>query len=150
LNCLPDAYTGPSGAPSLRRDNLLTPPLGCPRHGPGEEYRAQHYYVKITNIYTNDMDVMFRAAQSTQFSPITLNGAQAVVDSTGKGSDVLRRISARVSTSPDASGQVGSDLVGPATALRTADTVCKRIRQLVTNTIEPGDSDQSCRYGITP
>lgn len=148
LNCLPDAYHGPDGTQSLDPTPPFTPPLACLGHGPGIEYRAQHYIVKITSLYA-ETDVQLWSAQSINLIPVSLRGAQAVIDSTGKGNDVLRRVNARVSISPNGNGEVGSDFIGPDFGLRTAETVCKRIRQLVTNTITVDDSDPACNEGIT-
>lgn len=156
LNCLPDAYTGGTGSQSLDPTSPYTPPLGCNAHGPSggaggayfAEYRAQHYTVKITSLYA-DTDVQINSAQSENLVPISLRGAQAVVDSTGKGNDVLRRISARIALNPNGSGVIGTDAGVPEYGLRTAETVCKRIRQMVTNTINPiNDPDPTCSEGI--
>ncbi|PJE65669.1 hypothetical protein COU91_00385 [Candidatus Saccharibacteria bacterium CG10_big_fil_rev_8_21_14_0_10_47_8] len=148
LNCLPDNYHGPDGSRSLDNTNPYNDPnLSCPPTG-DLSYRAQHYFVKITNLYA-DTDVMFRSAQSDAYKPVSLRNAQAVIDSTGKGNDVLRRISARVSVSPNGNDQVGSDLMGrPEFGLRTAETICKRIRQLTTNTIMVDDGNDACKEGI--
>jgi hypothetical protein len=150
LNCLPDTYHGPNGTQSLDPTPPYTPPLACLGHGPGNEYRAEHYIVKITSLYATT-DVQLRSAQSVGLIPVSLRGAQAVIDSTGKGNDVVRRVSARVSLTPNGSGEVGSDLKSPETALRTAESVCKRIRQLTTGSIAVEDSvDPTCSEGISP
>lgn len=164
LNCLPDSYDGPGGSASLLpepnpalRDKPHLGPFGCPAHIQGvngEEYRAEHYVVKVTSLYA-DTVVSLMGAQSVRLDPVALVGAQAAIDSTGKGNDVLRRINARVPLTSNGSGDVGSDFKGPEAGLRTAETVCKRIRQLTTNSITVDDSSggsdsAACTEGIMP
>lgn len=162
LNCLPDAHTGGIGSSSLdRTPPPYDPPFGCAPHGPifppggryNAEYRAEHYVVKITSLYA-DTDVQIYSAQSDALVPVSLRGAQAIVDSTGKGNDVLRRISARIALSPNGSGVIGTDLGVPEYGLRSAETICKRIRQLTTNTLTVDDSSggtdsAACDAGTT-
>ncbi|MBI5906757.1 hypothetical protein HY857_01745 [Candidatus Saccharibacteria bacterium] len=165
LNCLPDSYDGPGGSASLstnqvnpdQEDPRHPPPFGCLRHIQGfrgQEYRAEHYVVKVTSLYS-DTVVSLMGAQSVRLDPVALVGAQAAIDSTGKGNDVLRRISARVPLTLNGSGEIGSDFKGPEAGLRTAETVCKRIRQLTTGSVTVDDSSggsdsAACTEGISP
>lgn len=74
-------------------------------------------YVRIKSIYrTTSVSMKFYNASG----PLTISGAQAVIDSTGKAQDVLRRIQVRV--------PLGNSYYFPEYAIQSADTLCKRLR----------------------
>lgn len=77
---------------------------------------GQNYYLRVVSVYkSNKLIVSAKSGGST----VTLSGAQAVVDSTGKGNDVLRRIAVRVNISGNADGV-------PIGAIESTGTICKR------------------------
>lgn len=79
---------------------------------------TNQYYMRVSSVYKN-VSLRVTAADSSG-AALELQGAQAVIDSTGRASDVLRRI------------QVHTPLNGSSTnkmsdyALRTTDSMCKR------------------------
>lgn len=83
------------------------------------------FYIRVTALY-NPINLMIRGANAV--APVALPGAQAQVDVTGKSNDVLRRLQTRVTLTPN--------LAIPDYSIRTADSLCKRIRipVLTTNT----------------
>jgi hypothetical protein len=89
-----------------------TPPALPP--APGNAF----YYVKLTALY-KDLTVSVQGANAVGNS-VNFKKAQAVVDVTAKGNDVLKRLQSRVSQDPDFSY--------PQFALDSMDTLCKKLR----------------------
>jgi Tfp pilus assembly protein PilX len=79
---------------------------------------ASYYYVRITALYQN-LSVSVQASNLAN-TPIGLGGAEAVVDVTGEGNDVLKRLQARV--------PLGAQVDYPEYALQSLNTVCKKLR----------------------
>lgn len=78
------------------------------------------YYIRITAIYQSFNIVLSPTDNAGQ--PIELQGAQVIVDATGKAQDVLRRIQVRVSSAPDGSSKNGL----PETTVSSTSGFCKR------------------------
>lgn len=79
---------------------------------------ANQYYMRVSSIY-KDVKLVVTARDSTN-TVLSLNGAQAVIDATGKAQDVLRRVQVRVPLLPVNNSQL-SDY-----AIETTDAICKR------------------------
>ncbi|MBA3757881.1 hypothetical protein H0X09_03380 [Candidatus Saccharibacteria bacterium] len=75
------------------------------------------YYIRLTALY-KDLGVTIQAKHGT--IPVQLQGAEAVVDVTGEGNDVLKRIHSRVPLQPY------YNLTNEG--LRSLETLCKRFR----------------------
>jgi type II secretory pathway pseudopilin PulG len=78
---------------------------------------SSQYYMRVSSIYK---DVSLQVAASDGGDPVGLQGAQAVVDATGKAQDVLRRIQVRVPLVPTSSNLL-SDY-----AVQSTEAICKR------------------------
>jgi hypothetical protein len=76
------------------------------------------YYMRVSSLY-KDVSLQIAATSSTG-SAVSLQGAQAVIDATGKAQDVLRRIQVRVPLAGSSSNLL-SDF-----AIQSTDAVCKR------------------------
>ncbi len=76
------------------------------------------YFLRVRAIY-EDASVAITASDGTN-PTINLSGAQAIVDSTGKANDVLRRVQVRIPT-------LGiSNIYPPDFAIQSNSSVCKR------------------------
>jgi len=81
-------------------------------------FNATNYMIRIRSLYvSNSLTIQAFPVGST--TPLNLSGAQAVIDSTGKANDVLRRIVVRVKTAGNYDGI-------PEFAIQSQDTICKR------------------------
>lgn len=78
------------------------------------------FTVRIRSIYAGTLAQNLVISPKNGSNPLEVTGAQAVVDATGKASDVLRRIQVHV----DLSGLNGDPI--PAFAVASHDTICKR------------------------
>lgn len=78
---------------------------------------VETYYLRLKSIYTPQRVQI--SADNVQGGRISFGGVQAVIDSTGKANDVLRRVQVRVPLS--------TDYVYPEFALETTDTLCKKL-----------------------
>jgi hypothetical protein len=76
---------------------------------------ATQYYMRVSSIY-KDVSLVVRATDAADV-PLSLAGTQAVIDSTGKAKDVLRRIQVHIPITPTG---------GVDYALQTTDAICKR------------------------
>jgi hypothetical protein len=76
------------------------------------------YFMRVSSIYRNI--AMQISATGGGGTPLELEGAQAVIDSTGKASDVLRRIQVHVPLRASSKNQL-SDY-----AIQSTDAICKR------------------------
>jgi hypothetical protein len=99
------------------------------------------YYVRIRPIYRS-ADLYIQARRGG--NPVELVGAQALIDSTGRASDVLKRLVVRVPTCP--SGLECGKRPANA-ALQLADTLCKRYGVIPPSTInvESSNPDAACQ-----
>jgi hypothetical protein len=77
-----------------------------------------YYYVRLTALY-HDLDVSFQTADSSD-NPLKINDAQAIIDVTAEGNDVLKRLEGRASLQPD--------YPFPNYTVQSMDTICKRLR----------------------
>ncbi len=79
------------------------------------------YHLRVTSIYRNvSLQVEAFAAINAGGSATSLTGAQALIDSTGKAEDVLRRIQVRVPLAGSSSNLL-SDY-----AIQSGEAICKR------------------------
>jgi hypothetical protein len=76
------------------------------------------YYVKLTALY-RDLTVSVQGTDGTNTS-LKFKKAQAVVDVTAKGNDVLKRLQAHIALDPNYDY--------PENALQSMDSLCKRLR----------------------
>ncbi len=81
-------------------------------------------YLRLKAVY-KPVAVNIEALDSGS-NPIAIQGAQAVIDSTGKSQDVVRRIQVRVPLTPG--------YYYPEFAIESGDTICKRLA------VYPGDA----------
>jgi hypothetical protein len=95
---------------SFTLNEVVTPPVAPPP--------VAYYYVKLTALY-RDLVVSLQGTDVSGAS-VSFNNAQATIDVTAKGNDVLKRL---VSKSP-----LVPDYNFPQFALESMDTLCKRIR----------------------
>ncbi|HUC89837.1 MAG TPA: PilX N-terminal domain-containing pilus assembly protein [Patescibacteria group bacterium] len=79
---------------------------------------ASQYYMRLTSIY-KDVKLQISATDSSN-NQLKLQGAQAMIDSTGKAQDILRRIQVRVALTASGGNQLADY------AMETTDSVCKR------------------------
>ena len=83
---------------------------------------SNDYYLRIMSLYRSS------AVTIQGIKPgggvVRLSGAQAIIDSTGRANDVLRRVQVRVSLD-SLSSNGGSGPVPPVNALQTASKICK-------------------------
>lgn len=79
---------------------------------------VSQYYMRVNSVY-KDVKLIVSATDNTN-AVLSLNGAQAIVDATGKAQDVLRRVQVRMPLIP-----VNNPLLTDY-ALQTSDSVCKR------------------------
>ena len=79
------------------------------------------YYMRVSSIYKNvSLQITAHDAPNGGGNAIQLQGAQAVIDSTGKAQDVLRRIQVRIPTTASSTNLL-SDY-----ALQSTEAICKR------------------------
>ncbi len=78
---------------------------------------SSEYYMHVRSIYA--ASAMTVSANDSAGNPAALKGVQILVDSTGRASDVLRRVQIRVPI--DAS-------IHPGFAIQSTDTICKRLK----------------------
>jgi len=79
---------------------------------------STQYYVRVSSIY-KDVSLRIEALDASN-NPINLQGAQAIVDATGKAQDVLRRLQVRIPLTAS-STNLNSDF-----AIQSTDAICKR------------------------
>ncbi len=92
---------------------------------------SSHYYLRLSSIYKSSAVTISVTGGGIDLG---LAGAQAVVDSTGKANDVLRRIQVHVSLNPLGKGPF------PGAAIQSADSICKRLF-VVPGATPPVDTD---------
>lgn len=107
-----------------------------------------YFYIRMTPIYAQ-ADVKVQANAVGQ-QPTNFVNAQAIIDTTGKSGNVVKRLQARVdigSSSGSSSGNISpTDEAIPEYALRTAMAVCKRLNIGPNATVE----SSYCNLSITP
>src|SRR5579859_1122416 len=79
---------------------------------------AAQYYLRVSTLY-NPVNLQISGTDASG-NPVSFQGAQAVIDATGKAQDVLRRIQVRVGL-PGAGLNQTCDY-----AIQTSDSLCKR------------------------
>lgn len=89
---------------------------------------GSNYYARISTIYRDTSGVTITGTAGG--SPVAFQGAQAIIDSTGKAEDVLKRVQVRYST--------GITHGKPPYALQSKSTICKRF------TVGPGVFKDDC------
>lgn len=77
---------------------------------------GKNFYLRLRSLYRANTVVITANGAS---GALHMSGAQAMIDSTGKANDVLRRIAVRVDVSNKGSGT-------PDYAIMSRDTICKR------------------------
>ena len=92
------------------------------------------YYIRIRPIYA-DAAVSLSANEGT--NTLELIGTQALVDSTGKAQDILRRIQVRVSSLP-------GSLTVPDFAIQSNNSICKRFQIFAGVPAVTDQSDAAC------
>lgn len=135
INCLPGGRNG--GGSCLPPVPVFTNPSG-----------GSVYYVAIRPIYNDASYTINGFGASFGSEPMNIQGAQALIDVTARGTDVLKRIQARVNTSlsSNTSQQLG-DAVTPDYSLESADSICKLILIPQDGTAAlPGDADAACQF----
>ncbi|HLB66387.1 MAG TPA: pilus assembly PilX N-terminal domain-containing protein [Candidatus Saccharimonadales bacterium] len=99
--------------------------------GPLGAALGQNFYLRVRSIYKpNSLNVI---ATDNGNDQLELTGVQAVIDSTGKASDVLRRIVAKIPLNNLSDGDV------PEFAIMSGESICKRMS--VTPNIAPDVSN---------
>lgn len=78
---------------------------------------SNKYYLRLTSVYKNS-NVSIKAYNASN-SELELPGVQAVIDSTGKASDILRRVQVRV--------PLGNSFYYPEFAIETKESICKEL-----------------------
>jgi len=119
----PSNVAGPVNVPYGAPDQGITVLASCPLASNPlckatiTGLNASKYFLRIRSLYKrNSLTV---TANNLVTGSLQLNGAQAVVDSTGKANDVLRRVVVRVKTSLPSDGI-------PDYAIQSRDSICKR------------------------
>jgi Tfp pilus assembly protein PilX len=102
--------------------NINTPSPGLPQYCNGEvkglsAFGTKTFYVRLTGIYQSSKVTIQAFADDGSTTALPLLNGQVVIDSTGKASDVLRRIQVRV--------PIQNTYYTPEYALESADDICK-------------------------
>ncbi len=100
---------------------------------------ANSYFLRLSALYRSaHVQIELLDASGT---PVDMQGAQAVVDVTGKAGDAFRRVEARVALS-------SSDIL-PDYALQSAENICKRFF-IIDDANDPDNPFTSLNPGIDP
>ncbi len=114
----------PAASPASRNGSNLVAATctdtGCTMNITG--LNADQYYMRLSSIYKN-VRLQVNATDSSN-NKLSLQGAQAMIDSTGKAQDILRRVQVRVPLTGSGGNQL-SDY-----AIQTTDAVCKRFASM--------------------
>lgn len=102
---------------------------------------GSEYYMRINFIYRN-VSLQVSATDSAG-NPVELRGAQALIDSTGKAQDVLRRVQVRIPIT-GTSKNLMSDF-----AVQSADSICKRFSVMDGSGGNPGFFQSAAGVGGT-
>ncbi len=104
--------------------------------------QGQFYYVRLTALYQT-LSVSVQASDTSN-ATVLLGGSEAVIDVTGEGNNVLRRLQARTLLASQFS---------PGYSIQSLDSLCKRFRlpKIGPNSYDPAviqdsanNSDQAC------
>lgn len=94
------------------------------------------YYLRVRSIYrTSSLNIVGKNSSNVR---LELQNAQALVDATGKASDILRRIVVRVPMT-----NIGNGV--PSYAVQSFDSVCKRFGVAPNVPPTPADGDPACQ-----
>jgi len=93
---------------------------------------GQQYYMRIRSLYRQSAVTI---CSPNCANPVELTGAQALIDATGRATDILKRIQVRV--------PIGTGGSVPEAALQTNDTQCKRFSFTPTS-VFTDNSDPAC------
>lgn len=90
-----------------------------------------YYYIRVTPLYTNaDVEIQADQTSGGQLKTVDLGGTQYVIDVTAQAGNAVKRLQARV-TAPYSSTQFSlvdpNDNSIPEYAVRSSDTICKRL-----------------------
>jgi Tfp pilus assembly protein PilX len=80
---------------------------------------STQYYLRISSIYKEAANLRVVASDASS-APLRIQGAQAIIDATGKAQDVLRRVQVRVPLTASSTNLL------PDYALQSTDAICKR------------------------
>lgn len=141
INGLPGgSFPGVGGSDPVFAGNLPCCGLG---RGPNT---GAVYYVAIRPIYNDVTSLDVDGFRTSNTENVTIQGAQALVDITARGTDVLKRIQARVNTSlSSAASQQLGEAVTPGYGIESADSICKLILIPQDGTAATfADSDPAC------
>ncbi len=94
------------------------------------------FYMRLSSLYKASSVVI--TAQNGAATPVELTGAQAVIDSTGKANDILRRVQVRVSLNALGNGPF------PSAAIQSGDTICKLLDVLPGSVSTSSLGDTAC------
>lgn len=109
--------------------------------GPTPANPTASYYVRIRPLYkAANIQVM---ASQTGGTALDLVGAQAIIDSTGRATDVLKRLVARV---PVCAGGIACGKQPAGFALQSSESICKQFGIIPPSTVLNGqdDPDPNC------
>lgn len=109
----------------------------------GSNFSTKYYYVRITALYQDlKVGVESGGVVNGSFEPLKLDDAQAILDVTGEGNNVLKRLEGRLDLS------ASYDL--PQYALQSMNTICKkqRLPEIAPNSfgsalLDPSESNPS-------
>lgn len=102
----------------------------------------REFYVRIRPIYQSAN--IYVQGWTGGSNPVDLIGAQAVIDSTGRASDVLKRLVVRVPTCPSGL-ECGKRPASSGTALQLAETLCKQYGVIPPSTVTAPSSPAQCQ-----
>lgn len=132
LNTLQQFTTACSASATPRSCNLTINTSGSERE----------FYVRIRPIYQS-ANLYIQGLKGIG-NPADLTGAQAVIDSTGRASDVLKRLVVRVPTCPSTL-ECGKRPASSGTALQLAETLCKQYGVIPPSTVTAPSSPAQCQ-----
>lgn len=122
----------------------LSPPLFLSGTPP------DYYYIRLTPLYAM-ADVEIQGNDVKQ-NTINFPGTQYLVDVTAKANNAVKRLQARVDAGSVGNNISPTDNAFPEYALRSADTICKRllVQGGVGITLDPGTNSAYCNLSPPP
>lgn len=99
------------------------------------------YYVRIKPIYRSAYISVRASTDAATFTPVDLRGTQAMIDSTGRANDVVKRLVARVPICP---GGVACGKQPAGYALQSSETICKLYSVIPPDTVKGTSDDPNC------
>ncbi len=94
--------------------------ISLPNPEGAASYDTREAYLQLAAIYNNQYGTSFQVELLNNSDEVMFDGVQPVVDSTGRASDLFRRVQARVSVKDD-----GRELTFPNAALSVQGDICK-------------------------